>query len=675
MPTFRVSHLVASIALTACAVDDALPPPPTSAGPVTCQVPDGFEVQRDSTILVEGDISVGTVAELESDCAAGRPWRGWERAPSSHRLTPYALGLNTSSNSRKWPNGVIPYVIDPTLPDQGRVTDAIEEWNDAGTPIYIRPKTSGDTHWVNFTNGSSCHSKIGMDTASPDGSQDIVLATAESGSDIVGSAISISGDVYTWFQDGLVSAGTTTDLDSVRELYSYKVPSGYTPGDIVGIAIHRTNGRVYAWYANGKFSSGTSSDLAYYGLPANYSLPTGKTTSQIVDMEWDAAGYLHTWFSDGTVSKGTSTDLASAQGPVAFTVATGETVANLRGVAFGTAGGVWAWYSDNKVSQGTRTDLDATLATSKVAAMGGCAKSAVVHEIGHAVGLGHEQNRHDRDDHVRIFLNNVDPDKTYNFDKAGSDLDDIGDYDLTSRMHYDKMAFSINDSPTILAMVLPGLSVSPDDVVDMAISNGGDVYTWWRDGTVTAGHSDDLESVKSRYHYAVPAPYSPGNILGIGFASSGGNVYTYYNDGKFSIGHTDDLAAVAAPAWYSLPQYYYASDILKIDIASTAHVYTWYKNGYVSSGTATDLDAYTAPTPYSLPSGKTFADVLGIAISTSNDWCYVWYASGSASAGSSTDLDTHRTLYNFTSRLDDTFKPSLTLTAGDKAAANAMYAD
>lgn len=70
--------------------------------------------------------------------------------------------------------------------------------------------------------------------------------------------------------------------------------------------------------------------------------------------------------------------------------------------------------------------------------------ATVVHEIGHVIGLKHEQQRPDRDDFVEILIDNVDPTKTHNFTLYGPGLP-LGDYGYTSIMHYPSTAFGIID--------------------------------------------------------------------------------------------------------------------------------------------------------------------------------------------------------------------------------------
>lgn len=79
-----------------------------------------------------------------------------------------------------------------------------------------------------------------------------------------------------------------------------------------------------------------------------------------------------------------------------------------------------------------------------------CATMNVAHELGHALGLWHEQSRNDRDQYINILWENIDEDYRYNFNQHINDGEDFGNYDYQSIMHYTAYAFSKNGQPTII---------------------------------------------------------------------------------------------------------------------------------------------------------------------------------------------------------------------------------
>ncbi|XP_030581006.1 high choriolytic enzyme 1-like [Archocentrus centrarchus] len=80
----------------------------------------------------------------------------------------------------------------------------------------------------------------------------------------------------------------------------------------------------------------------------------------------------------------------------------------------------------------------------------GCVFHHIVqHELLHALGFDHEQTRSDRDEHVRILLQNVIPGMEHNFRRIATENLNTP-YDYNSVMHYGRYAFTRNRQPTIV---------------------------------------------------------------------------------------------------------------------------------------------------------------------------------------------------------------------------------
>ncbi|XP_026070982.1 high choriolytic enzyme 1-like [Carassius auratus] len=100
----------------------------------------------------------------------------------------------------------------------------------------------------------------------------------------------------------------------------------------------------------------------------------------------------------------------------------------------------------------------------------GCVYDYIVqHELLHALGFHHEQNRSDRDKHIRILFQNIIPQQEHNFKKRRTN--NLGTpYDYNSVMHYSRYAFSKNNEPTMIpipdrnAVIGEARKMSPNDI-------------------------------------------------------------------------------------------------------------------------------------------------------------------------------------------------------------------
>jgi hypothetical protein len=114
----------------------------------------------DGTAIIEGDISLGRVEDVQRATEAAR------EAVSTDPMVAFSVGI-TGSRFR-WPSCEIPYDIDPALPNQQRVTDAIAHW-EANTAFRFPLRTPANAgqhpNFVHFMDDGGCWSMVGMQGA------------------------------------------------------------------------------------------------------------------------------------------------------------------------------------------------------------------------------------------------------------------------------------------------------------------------------------------------------------------------------------------------------------------------------------------------------------------------------------------------------------------------------
>lgn len=118
--------------------------------------------------------------------------------------------------------------------------------------------------------------------------------------------------------------------------------------------------------------------------------------------------------------------------------------------------------------------------------------STIVHEIGHAIGLIHEQSRPDRDMYIDVLYENVYTGFERQFARHDEDdVDTLGiGYDYNSVMHYDHDAFSKNHhEPTIVAQNDPSIKIGlATELSNLDIIKINTLYKCPGEPSKTVGH-------------------------------------------------------------------------------------------------------------------------------------------------------------------------------------------
>jgi uncharacterized pyridoxal phosphate-containing UPF0001 family protein len=105
--------------------------------------------------------------------------------------------------------------------------------------------------------------------------------------------------------------------------------------------------------------------------------------------------------------------------------------------------------SSDQTGECEATEGDANIGAQPMTGSGACTLATILHEMGHEIGLYHEQSRSDRDTYVSVNYNNLILASRGNFDVIQANIQNLTLFDYASVMEYPPFSFSRNGGPAI----------------------------------------------------------------------------------------------------------------------------------------------------------------------------------------------------------------------------------
>lgn len=209
--------------------------------------------------IFEGCICLGTVAELEQGV-------GLASANAAAEGEIIASGVAITGASYRWPGALLPYEIDPALPNQQRVTDAVAHWQANTNLRFVRRTAANASQYPNYVRvfpGDGCWSYVGM----RGGRQDLSLA------DGCGFGAAVHEFGHAW---GLWHEQSREDRDSFITVNWQNI----TPGQEHNFNQHITDGDDIGAYDYGSIMHYGMYAFSRNGQPTIVPKQTGVTIGQ-----------------------------------------------------------------------------------------------------------------------------------------------------------------------------------------------------------------------------------------------------------------------------------------------------------------------------------------------------------------------------------------------------------